>query len=260
MSVPPSQPPLETLGRRPFSFYPPILGIEHNEWVLRNATWSEILVENRKGGLTVWVPRRYIGETSRIDEPVMIVGLTKELEYKAGSVWPHTRRVIEMPAAAPPIPPASQESHPEPRGSGLGLRFEPGPERRIGLFLGIALLSVAVLSALIVLVLRVGPLRTRTVFTTRDQSYLELTRQDDYFAVVRKLGQPAEDRWRPQAGELQYRALWYPQRSYAVILMGTDRNDVRYIGTMDSNWRPVHYVQLPGGGSTAAMLRELPKF
>ena len=33
-------PQLETLGDRPFSFYPPIIGIEHNEWIYRRATWS----------------------------------------------------------------------------------------------------------------------------------------------------------------------------------------------------------------------------
>src|SRR5437588_824975 len=44
MSIRPIPPPLEHLGARPFSLYPAILNIEHNEWLFRKATWSEILV------------------------------------------------------------------------------------------------------------------------------------------------------------------------------------------------------------------------
>ncbi len=93
MSVPPVPPPLEELGHRRFSFYPPIVGIEHNEWMYRKATWSEVLVSNRKSGLEVYIPRVFIGELSSIEEPVAIVGLSKELEYKAGAIVPHIRRV-----------------------------------------------------------------------------------------------------------------------------------------------------------------------
>jgi hypothetical protein len=45
-----------------------------------------------------------------------------------------------------------------------------------------------------------------------------------------------------------------------VILLGTDRNDARYIGALDSNWRVIHYVDLPNGASTASMLRGLERF
>ena len=99
MPVPPMPPGFEQIGSRPFSFYPPVVNVEHNEWHYRKATWSEVLVVNAKTGLEVWIPRLYIGEFSRIDEPVVIVGLTKELEYKGGQVWPYVRRVIEMPRA-----------------------------------------------------------------------------------------------------------------------------------------------------------------
>src|SRR5438132_7972800 len=99
MAVPPMPPPLEQMGQRPFSFYPPISNIVHNEWLYRRATWSEVLVHNTKTNEEIWVPRRFIGAVSRVDEPVMIVGLAKELEYKAGTLWPVERRVIEMPQA-----------------------------------------------------------------------------------------------------------------------------------------------------------------
>jgi hypothetical protein len=58
-----------------------------------------VLVRNTKTNEEVSVPRRYLGEISRVDAPVMIVGLLAELEYRAGAVWPAERRVIEMPRA-----------------------------------------------------------------------------------------------------------------------------------------------------------------
>src|SRR5206468_127541 len=44
-------------------------------------------------------PRHFVGEVSMIAEPVIIVGLTKEIEYRQGAVYPHVRRVLEMPLA-----------------------------------------------------------------------------------------------------------------------------------------------------------------
>ena len=97
MASPPIPPQLDHLITRPFSFYPAIVGVEHNEWLYRKASWSEILVVNCKSGAEIWISRRYIGEVSRVDDPVLIVGLVRELEYKAGMVVPYQRRVIEMP-------------------------------------------------------------------------------------------------------------------------------------------------------------------
>ena len=83
MPVPPMPPGFEQIGSRPFSFYPPVVNVEHNEWHYRKATWSEVLVVNAKTGLEVWIPRLYIGEFSRIDEPVVIVGLTRNWSIRA---------------------------------------------------------------------------------------------------------------------------------------------------------------------------------
>jgi uncharacterized membrane protein YadS len=47
---------------------------------------------------------------------------------------------------------------------------------------------------------------------------------------------------------------------YSIILLGTDRNDARYIGAVDRNWRVIHYVDLPSGGSTASLMRGVPRF
>jgi len=260
MSVPPIPPSLEHLGRRPFSFYPAILNIEHNEWLFRQANWSEILVVNTKTGLEIWVPRQYAGEISRIDEPVMIVGLLKELEYKAGRVWPHERRVLEMPGLSgeslrtpAPAPAAGP-------GSAGGRPTGSTTESRIGRLIGTAVAAGLLICFVVVALFQMGPPRSRVVFTAKDEAFLELTRRDDYYVVVRKLGRPAEDRWRSETGELQYRLLWYPERAYSVVLMGPDRNDAHYIGALDRNWRVLHYVELAGGGSTASMLRGLPKF
>lgn len=259
MSLPPIPPPLDHLGNRPFSFYPAILNIEHNEWVFRKATWSEILVYNVKTHEELWIPRRFLGEVSRIEDPVLIVGLVKELEYRTGSVMPHQRRVIEMPIAVgdrlPPVAVPNLEPAPV-----VGIRLEPGTESRIGRLILGALL-VGVMGTLgVVMVTREGTLRPRTVYTNLDTKFLELTVRDDYYSIVNKLGIPDQDHSTTKAGDLEFRSLWYPQRSYYVILMGAERNRLRYIGAMDKEWNVVHSVSLPGGANTASMLRGLPKF
>ncbi len=99
MPGPPIPASFESLGRRPFSFYPPIVNVEHNEWILRRANWTDFQVVNTKTKDELCVPRRFVGEGALVEEPVMIVGLVKELEYREGVVLPHIRRVIEMPRA-----------------------------------------------------------------------------------------------------------------------------------------------------------------
>ncbi len=257
----PQPPSLDHLAIRPFSFYPPVLNVEHNEWLYRRSTWSEILVVNCKSGNEIWIPRRYIGEVSRVDDPVLIVGLNKELEYKGGAVWPFQRRVISMPVAvgAPPRD-VEVEDAGAPRPPLAGLRRESATDLRIVKLIGGAV-AVGILLYLVALNwMRVGELRQKVKFTTKDQSYLELSARDDYFAVVQKLGHPVQDRWQTETGAIQYQALPYPERGYTVILMGSDRKSVLYIGTLDANWNPVHSVDLRSGGTTFAMLRGLKRF
>lgn len=260
MAAPPVPPGFDALARRPFAFFPPILNVEHNEWLFRKANWSEALVVNSKSGVEIWIPRRLIGEVSQVDQPVMIVGLLKELEYKAGTVWPHERRILEMPRVPEP---AHEPGAPEPakpaRARLLGMSTASSTESRIGRLIGGVLLVAFAAGLLLTLILRLGPMRP-VRFTAADQDFLALSRTDGYFDIVRKLGPPASDRWRAETGELQYRALWYPQRSYYIILLGTDRNDTRYIGALDSNWRMVHSVSTSGGAGTASLLRALPRF
>src|ERR1700720_3484913 len=106
MASPPIPPSLDHLVTGPFSFYPPIVNIEHHERLFRQASWSEILVVNCKSASEIWIPRRFVGEFSRVDDPVLIVGLNRELEYKSGMIVPFQRRVIEMPVAVGGLIPA----------------------------------------------------------------------------------------------------------------------------------------------------------
>lgn len=260
MSIPPLPPPLESLGRRPFSFYPPILNIEHNEWVFEKATWSEILVVNTKMGMELWVPRRFLGELSRVDEPVMIVGLKKELEYKAGALWPHERRIIEMPKAVNETP-RVVVSEPLPGPAKVaGIRLENSAESRVGKLIAAALVIGLSLSFLAVSIFRGRQDASRFTYIGVEQQSLGLTAADDYHAVVRKLGRPKEDRWRTGSGEIQYRLLRYPERKLYVILMGEDQEKARYIGALNDDWKPVDSVDLPRAGNTRAMLSKLSRF
>jgi hypothetical protein len=252
MATPPMPPSLEQLPNRPFSFYPAIANIEHNEWMFRKTTWSEILVVNLKTGAEIWIPRRYIGELSRTDEPVLIVGLTRELEYQGGMICPHQRRVVQMPAVAGAT--SESESHSE-SASVLGIRLKSDPDRRMFRLVGIALAAAVVLGLLLVNLARVGSLRQGVVYTAKDQSFLDLTPRDDYLAVVSKLGRPSLDR-SAEIGTIQYRGLGYPERRYTVVLMGSELNAARYIGIMDENWRPVYAT----GDTTMSLLRSLRKF
>ncbi len=259
MGATPVPPALDQLGERRFSFYPPIVNIEHNEWLYRQGNWSEILVENTKTNQEIWIPRTYMGDVSRVEEPVMIVGLKRELEFKNGSIWPHSRRVLSMPAnpmvkhgpsAAEPAAPSAVER----------LRMGSSAESRIGKMILIALAAALILTFVVVGITRRKASPDSIEYKGIMQAELGLTSKSDYFDVVRKLGQPEQDRWKSDTGELQYRALSYPKAGAIVILMGPDRNQIRYIGAKDLEWRTVHSVELPGGRNTDSILRSLPRF
>jgi hypothetical protein len=260
MSGPSIPPPFEPLAHRPFSFYPPILNIQHNEWRFRRATWSEILVVNTKTGEELWISRRFVGEVSQIDEPVMLLGLTKELEYKAGQVLPHVRRVIEIPRAVNDSIPVRTEPAPQ-TAPVVGIRLESGTESRIGKLI-LAVVAIGIFGCvLLISFFRAGRDGSRIAYSPILQSELPLTAADDYYAVVRSLGKPASDQWRSEEGEMQFRVLRYPDRGIAAILMGTERSKETYIGSLDlKTWRPVHSVSLPGSKNTRSMLQSLPRF
>lgn len=255
MSVPPVPPPLEEIGNRPFAFYPAIVGIEHNEWTYRKATWSEILVVNRKSGVEIYLPRVFVGELSRIEEPLAIVGLNKELEYKAGAIVPHIRRVIQMPRAVNQGPQNPfRDTAPQGPAPVVGIRLEHKSESKIGRML---LVATALAVTIVVAAVALFQNSTRRVtYTPVMQSDIQFAPTDDYYTIVKRLGSPAEDNWRASFGELQYRKLAYPKLQVNIILMGSDRDHAHYIGQLDNEGRVVHSTD----ANTEVMLRQLRKF
>jgi len=227
--------PLGELGRRRFAFYPAIKGVEHNEWILGRASWSEVQVINASSAEELWIPRRLLGEVSRADGPVAIVGLLKELEYKQGVVLPHARRVIEMPRAVnDSLRAAAGHQHPAPV---VAIRAEPlGDSRARRVLRGSVALGIlaCVAAGFLVRDLHVGTQAGPWIGPQRD---LPLAQGDDYAAVIRKLGQPSSDRWLHTPNGDQYRRLGYPRRGVAVILAGPNPDSARYAGAVASDGR-----------------------
>ncbi len=255
---------VDGLTNRRFSFYPAIRNIEHNEWRLKEETWAEVLVANVETGQEIWVPRTYLGEISSSDSPVLIMGLNQELEWKAGKVWPYQERIIRMP---------------EPTGTQRGRTGEPTPgptvptgarspaERHMGRFIAGAVVAGLVACLFVILYAFDGlqnPLRLLfpADMRTTDQRYLALAAADGHHEVVSKTGAPASDEWiTPADAEIQFALLSYPDRSYALVMMGADRKETRYIGAIHiPSRKTLDTVKLSGGGTTAAMLRNLPDF
>lgn len=264
MPVPPIPPPLESLGHRPFCFYPPIIGVEHNEWRYIRATWSEVVVVNVKSAQEIFVPRHFLGEVSRIDEPLVIVGLRKELEYRMGQIWPHERRVIEMPRAVNDHAFRSREpvvGGPMQPAPVISIRLESGPERKVGRMISMVLVTAIFGTVVAFSFFRGRSNGTHIFYRPLLQRDLDLQPTDDYDSIVSKWGPPGEDAWRSEAGEVQFRKMEYPARGLTLILMGRDRLHALYVGAMNEQWRPVSTVRLPhDGGDTSSLLNQLPRF
>ena len=159
--------------RHPFSFFPPIRNIEHNEWVFRSATCDEIRVLNSKTQTDLWVPRRFIGEVSLIGEPVMIVGLVKELEYREGAVFPHVRRVLEMPRAVNDSPRSAVSFGvaPGPRRPAdiVGIRVESPRTSRAGRILFAAIAAILLACLALAILFRDATFRSRSSVASPSQ-------------------------------------------------------------------------------------------
>jgi hypothetical protein len=256
MSIAPLPTPLQHLGGRRFSFYPPIRNLEPNEWLYRRATWSECVVVNAQSGEEVWVPRIFLGEVSRIDEPVMLVRLNRELEWRRGAIIPLERRVIEMPLAVPAV---VNDGRTAPRPAHLApvinIRLEPKPEMRAWKWIGVAAVLGAVACTIFADVARQSQSHQRTDSFRGYRSYLQLGPGDDYASTVRKLGTPARVGYRV-IGDRVFRSLAYPSRRFSVVLMGPNRDDQRYIGTLDPQGRVLDAVR----SAAESGLYSLPPF
>jgi hypothetical protein len=264
MSVSSSQPSLDLLSGRRFSFYPAIRGIEHNEWGLTNETWSEILVTNVETNLELWVPRKYVSGISSSDSPVLIVGLNRELQFQAGSVWPYREKIVSIPDRRPASerdPAASAASPSAPS------RSSSPSESQLGRLIAVAL-AVGVLACMLaVMFIFEGVPNPIAAFfrpdtKTSDQRYLSLAGSDRFNDAALKIGPPSTRQWiSREDSQIQFELLWYPDRSYIVVLMGASRDDARYIGTLHARSREVlDSVKLSGGGTTGSMLHNLPGF
>jgi hypothetical protein len=229
--------PLGELRNRPFAFYPAIAGIEHNEWRLRRATWTEVQVVNTKTGTEVWVPRRVVGGVSSVEAPVVIVGLVKELEYKEGALVAQHQRLIEMPravnGAAHALPAASRK--PTRLAPVIAIRTEtpaPSPARR---WLRGSLAAGVLACISTGFLLRDFQPGIRSGLFRSGARQVRLTANDDYRSIVQKLGRPYSDQWLQTSSGLEYRRLWYPRRSITIVLTGG-----RYAGALTSAGAILH--------------------
>jgi hypothetical protein len=258
----PYPPPLDQRADREFSFHPSVGNLETNLWRLIDANWSEFLVENQGDQTQVWVPRRYLGEVSASDRPVMIVGLSRSLDYKAGQVWPVQKRVIEMPRVPAGEPFIDSEAVPNGgQESMLGRGFQlDSSEKKVGKLILFALAGSVFLVALVIFYYRGMESGEMVSYKPVVQESLGLGPEDDYFAVVRRLGTPQADRWKAEGESLQYRVLEYPWRNLNVILAGRERKQALYVGALDRDWKVIDSVNQKGGSNTYRVLSKLPKF
>jgi len=115
-------------------------------------------VANSRTGEEIWVPRQFVGEISAVDDPVVILGLTRELEYRDGKVTPVERRVIEMPLAVggnrgPAAVPQVDRKRPQPAPV-IGIRLESPRRKRWLKWLGGALAFTILICVLLANALR----------------------------------------------------------------------------------------------------------
>ena len=218
-----------------FSFFPAIVGVQHNEWILRRATWTDILVANAKTSEEICIPRRFVGEVSSIEAPYRIVGLLKELEYREGVVLPHRRVVLEMPRAVGDFSRSTLRPAFYPRPAGVvAIRAEPDSESRFRRVLRGSVAAGFLVCLAVIFVVRDAHLGTGFGWTSAASRLPNLNAGDDYDSVLKKLGNPASDRWvASRSGSGGYRRLWYPRRAITVILTGADRGGARYAGMLD---------------------------
>jgi hypothetical protein len=156
MSAPLVPSPLDYVGRRRFSFYPPIRSAGPNEWLIRNGGWSEIQIVNVESGLRIWVPRQYVCGVSDSSGPRLVVELTKELDYSSGFISPLVKQVIEIPRA----PKGTGKRLKRRRRAGpaavIGIRVESPENPRVRILgkIGLGAVAICVLSALVAVIAR----------------------------------------------------------------------------------------------------------
>ena len=249
--------PFQHLAGRRFSFYPPIRNIEHNEWLYRRSTWAESVVVNMLSGDEVCIPRMFIGEVSITEDPVIIVGLTRELEWNEGVVVPHQRRVIELPVAVNEGRPAP--ARPARPAQVVNIRLEPKREFTAGKWIGVVFALGAVAFTIVANISRQSQPHLRPDLFRAAQPYQQFGPGDDYFSIVAGLGVPARDRSITSGGRV-YRMLTWPDRHFSDVLAGSTAVGGRYAGTLDMHGRLLHAAQYVDGSTSESLLRAMPVF
>jgi hypothetical protein len=243
MALSPLPAPLQQLGGRRFSFFPPVRNIDHNEWIYRRATWSEVVVVNTRSGEECIIPRAFVGEVSFVDDPVVIVGLRRELEWSEGTIRTYHRPIIELPVAVNQS--GAVIPHPDRPAPVISIRLEPRNESRASLKFGVGLVLSAVSCLIAANIAR---------------SYLHTNSADDYASIVRKIGNPASEHSVRTADGHVYRMLRYPHRHSVMVLSVGPGADAHYIGAIDLEGHVLNSVTLPDGSNAAPLLRSLPPF
>jgi hypothetical protein len=243
-------------GGRSFALYPPILGIAHNEWRFRRATWSDVVVVNTKTGDEVCIPRSFLADVSA-NAPVVIVGLKRELECRDGMAVPYRRPVVEMPIAVNDTPHSSQPPRPRRPAPVVSIRLESRAPVATGRKAVVVVMLGVVAAAVVADVAWPGEVIHRIEGIRAQPAPQELKPGDDYSTVIAKLGQPGAQRtFIDERGEV-FRSLEYPSRRFTAVLEGSTQEDARYIASLDARGR---IVGKPAPGISAARLRSIPRF
>jgi hypothetical protein len=154
MSAPLVPSPLDYIGPRRFAFYPAIKNAEPNEWLLGTGSWTEVQIINAHTGGKIWIPRQFIGAVSDSHDGLLVVGLTKELEYRSGALGPRFKHVIEMPQHVEAKPRFCLQPDARPPGPApvIGIRVEnreDSPMSRALVTLAVAAVIVALIAAVL---------------------------------------------------------------------------------------------------------------
>lgn len=247
-----------TAGRS-FSLYPPILGIAHNEWRFRRATWSEFVVVNTHSGEEACIPRSFVGDISA-NAPMVIIGLKREMEWRDGLAVPYRRPVVELPIAVNDfVPAAPRENRSHRPAQVVNIRLESRAPVNTGRKAVVLVMLGVVATAIVADAIR--PVFFHDAVDRIDamrvsSAWQGLNPDDDYSGVVDKLGPPTAQKTYVETGGRVFRSLDYPRRHFVVVLEGESEADTRYIGSVDARGK------ILGGSAVfdAGMLHSIPRF
>jgi len=155
-----------------------------------------------------------------------------------------------MPRAVNEFSPTSlrRALYPQPAGV-VAIRAETGGDSRFWRVLRGSVAAGILICLGVIIVVRDAHLGTRFGWTSTPPRLPDLSDQDDFASIIKKLGTPVSDRWLV-SGSGGYRRLWYPRKGVTLILTGASRESARYAATLNRDEQIVQSA-MPG------MVREL---